>query len=49
MTGRRLGVAFAVGEQDAAEEAEHEGPAGEETILRLMKDDLEAEEVEPST
>jgi DNA polymerase-3 subunit gamma/tau len=48
VTGRRLAVAFAVGEQDEPEEAEHEGPAGEDTILRLMKDDLGAEEVEPS-
>src|SRR4051794_13701887 len=49
VTGRRLAVAFAVGENgEADEELEDESPAGEETIMRLMRDDLGAEEVDPS-
>jgi DNA polymerase III subunit gamma/tau len=46
VTGRRLAVAFAVGEDDDAEEPEHDGPAGEETIMQLMKDTFDAEELE---
>jgi DNA polymerase III subunit gamma/tau len=48
VTGRKLAVAFAVGEGDplarSAEEAE--GPAGEEQILELLKTDLGARERE---
>jgi len=48
VTGRRLALAFAVGEGDplarSAEEAE--GPAGEEQILELLKTDLGARERE---
>jgi DNA polymerase-3 subunit gamma/tau len=48
VTGRRLALAFAVGEGDplarSAEEAE--GPAGEEQILELLKNDLGARERE---
>jgi len=47
VTGRRLAVAFAVGEHGDAEEVEDEEPAGEETIMRLLRDDLGAEELEP--
>jgi hypothetical protein len=43
VTGRRIGVAFAEGEASAAE-AEDEGPAGEERILELVKETLDARE-----
>ena len=45
VTGRRLTVAFSVGE-DAAEEEEADEPAGEERILELMKQTFDAREVD---
>ena len=45
VTGRRLAVAFALGEGED-EAAEDEGPAGEERILELMKETLDARERE---
>ena len=47
VTGRRLALAFAVGEGHA-EELDAEGPAGEEQILELLKNDLGAREREDS-
>ena len=47
VTGRRLALAFAVGEGDAAGADELEGPAGEERILELMKETFDAQEREP--
>ncbi|HYA08992.1 MAG TPA: DNA polymerase III subunit gamma/tau, partial [Gaiellaceae bacterium] len=45
VTGRRLALAFAVGEDDeAATAGETEGPAGEDAILELMKETLDAKE-----
>jgi len=45
VTGRRLALAFAVGEGDDEETAEEaEGPAGEDAILELMKETLDAKE-----
>ncbi len=46
VTGRRLALAFAVGEDDEEAEAtgEAEGPAGEDAILELMKETLDAKE-----
>jgi DNA polymerase III subunit gamma/tau len=46
VTGRRLALAFAVGEGNGDENAEAEGPAGEEQILELLKTDLGARERE---
>jgi DNA polymerase-3 subunit gamma/tau len=49
VTGRKLALAFEVGEGDAdAGEAAAEGPAGEEQILELMKETLGAREREGS-
>ncbi len=45
VTGRRLSLAFALGEQSGAE-AEPEGPAGEERILELLKETFDARERE---
>jgi DNA polymerase-3 subunit gamma/tau len=44
VTGRKLAIAFAVGEGDGAEDAEPEGPAGEEHFLELMKETFDATE-----
>ena len=47
VTGRRLSLAFAVGDEDEADSAvatEAEGPAGEDAILELMKETLDAKE-----
>jgi DNA polymerase-3 subunit gamma/tau len=47
VTGRRLALAFAVGDDDETETAaaaEAEGPAGEDAILELMKETLDAKE-----
>ena len=45
VTGRRLALAFAVGEGDgAAGDMEDEGPAGEDRILELMKETFDARE-----
>jgi DNA polymerase-3 subunit gamma/tau len=48
VTGRRLALAFAVGEAEAESEGtgELEGPAGEDRILELLKNDLGAVERE---
>ena len=44
VTGRKLAIAFAVGEGEGAEDAEPEGPAGEEHFLELMKETFDATE-----
>jgi DNA polymerase-3 subunit gamma/tau len=47
VTGRRLALAFAVGEDaEGDEDDEPEGPAGEERILELMKETFDARERE---
>ena len=46
VTGRRLALSFAVGEGEEDEHEELEGPAGEERILELMREDLGAHERE---
>jgi DNA polymerase III subunit gamma/tau len=45
VTGRKLAVAFAVGDDEVAVE-DDEGPAGEERILELMKETFDARERE---
>jgi DNA polymerase III subunit gamma/tau len=44
VTGRRLALAFAVGEGDAEGVIELDEPAGEERIIELLKSDLDARE-----
>ena len=46
VTGRRLVLAFAVGDAEAESAGELEGPAGEDRILELLKSDLGAVERE---
>ena len=46
VTGRRLALAFAVGENGGDTQVEEEEPAGEEEIVQLMKDTFDAHEVE---
>jgi DNA polymerase III gamma/tau subunit len=47
VTGRRLALAFAVGDEHEGEDGEElEGPAGEERILELMKETFDARERE---
>ena len=46
VTGRKLALDFAVGENGGEEQAEEEHPAGEEEIVQLMKDTFDAHEVE---
>jgi DNA polymerase-3 subunit gamma/tau len=48
VTGRKLALDFAVGENggDEQAEAEDEEPAGEDQIIQLMKDQFDAREVE---
>jgi DNA polymerase III subunit gamma/tau len=46
VTGRRFALAFSVGEGGGEAEAEDEGPASEEEILALMRETLDAREVE---
>jgi len=46
VTGRRLALAFAVGDAEAEGTGELEGPAGEDRILELLKNDLGAVERE---
>ena len=46
VTGRRLALDFAVGENGEDQPAEEEQPAGEEEIVQLMKDTFDAHEVE---
>ncbi|MBV8598366.1 MAG: hypothetical protein JO017_06035, partial [Actinobacteria bacterium] len=47
VTGRRLALAFAVGEGDAEGALELDEPAGEDRIIELLKTDLDAREREP--
>jgi len=47
VTGRRLALAFAVGEGDVEGVEELDEPAGEERIIELLKSDLDAREREP--
>jgi hypothetical protein len=47
VTGRRLALTFAVGEEaEGDDDEEPEGPAGEERILELMKETFDARERE---
>jgi DNA polymerase-3 subunit gamma/tau len=46
VTGRKLALDFAVGENGGDEPAEDEEPAGEDQIIQLMKDQLDAREVD---
>ena len=46
VTGRKLALDFAVGENGGDEQAEDEEPAGEDQIIQLMKDQLDAREVD---
>jgi DNA polymerase III subunit gamma/tau len=46
VTGRHLGLAFAEGEAREEEHEDDEGPAGEEKILELVKETLDARERE---
>ncbi len=46
VTGRKLALDFAVGENGGEEAAEDEKPAGEDEIVQLMKDTFDAHEVE---
>ena len=46
VTGRRLALSFAVGENGGETEADDE-PAGEEEIIELMKGTFDAREVDP--
>jgi DNA polymerase III subunit gamma/tau len=46
VTGRHLGLAFSEGEAREAQSEEDEGPAGEEKILELVKETLDARERE---
>ena len=46
LTGRRLRLEFALGEAGARAEAEDEGPMGEDDLLALVKETLDAREVE---
>jgi DNA polymerase-3 subunit gamma/tau len=47
VTGRRLALAFAVGEAGAEGAIELDGPAGEDRIIELLKTDLDARERDP--
>ena len=46
LTGRKLELEFAVGEDGADAEVDDEGPAGEERIIELMKETFDARERE---
>jgi DNA polymerase-3 subunit gamma/tau len=46
VTGRRFALAFALGENGGEHDEEAPGPAGEEAILQLMKDSLDARELD---
>jgi hypothetical protein len=46
VTGRHLGVAFAEGEAHEHDDEDDDGPAGEEKILELVKETLDARERE---
>jgi len=47
LTGRRLGLAFVLGEAATPDEETDEAPAGEEEIYQLVKDTFDAKEIEP--
>ena len=47
LTGRRLQLAFVLGDAAAAEEHADEAPAGEEEIYQLVKETFDAKEIEP--
>jgi len=46
VTGRKLALDFAVGENGGDQPEEEEQPAGEDEIVQLMKDTFDAREVE---
>jgi hypothetical protein len=46
VTGRKLALDFAVGENGGDHPEEDEEPAGEDEIVQLMKDTFDAREVE---
>ena len=46
VTGRKLAVAFALGDEDRAVSSADEGPASEEDVLELMKSTFDARELE---
>ena len=46
VTGRRLALAFALGEPEPGEEPARDEPEGEEAFLSLLRDELGAREVE---
>jgi hypothetical protein len=46
VTGRRLGVAFAVGEKGPEEEREEHGPPSEDELYELVKETFDARDVE---
>ena len=46
VTGRRLAVAFAVGENGGDTDATDQKPAGEEDLVSLLKETFDAREVE---
>ena len=47
LTGRRLELAFVLGEGTPAEEQADEAPAGEEEIYQLVKETFDAKEIDP--
>jgi DNA polymerase III subunit gamma/tau len=49
VTGRKLALDFAVGENGGDHPEEEEEPAGEDQFIQLMKDQLDAREVEGGT
>jgi ribosomal protein S28E/S33 len=44
--GRKLAVAFALGDEERAVSSADEGPASEEDVLELMKSTFDARELE---
>jgi DNA polymerase III subunit gamma/tau len=46
VTGHRLGLVLALGEEAAGEEPEDEGPLSEEDLISMFKDTFDAQEVE---
>jgi hypothetical protein len=49
VTGRKLALDFAVGENGGEEPELNEAPAGEDRIIQLMKDEFDAREIEGDT
>jgi DNA polymerase III gamma/tau subunit len=49
VTGRKLALDFAVGENGGEEPELNEEPAGEDRIIQLMKDEFDAREIEGDT